>query len=60
MGREQLIQGVTVHDASTGVGTDDRSDRAGLPSHRRSFLGEPHISSDFVLKPVIQRPRTQS
>ena len=29
-------------------------------SHKRSFSGEPQISSDCVLKPALQRPRTES
>jgi hypothetical protein len=29
-------------------------------SHKRSFMGNPPISSDCVLKPALRRPRTIS
>jgi hypothetical protein len=48
----QQVRRVTIAPMVTG--------KQSAASHKRSFSGEPQISSDCVLKPAVQRPRTQS
>ena len=48
----QQVRRVTIAPMVTG--------KQSAASHKRSFLGEPQIGSDYVLKLAMRLPRTQS
>jgi hypothetical protein len=59
--RDEGISGARGRDKRPGLAGCALEGRPfGTASYKRSFLGEPQIGSDYVLKPAVQRPRTQS
>ena len=58
--RDEGISGTKGRDKRPGLDALLKDGPFETASDKRTFLREPQISSDYVLKPAMQRPRTQS
>jgi predicted site-specific integrase-resolvase len=58
--RDEGISGSRGRDKRPGLDALLKGDRFRSASYKRTFLRDPPIGSDYVLKPAVQRPRTQS
>ena len=58
--RDEGISGTKRRDKRPGLDALLKGGRFETASYKRTFLRELQISSDCVLKPAMQHPRTQS